>query len=328
MRRSTKDIDSQTYDLLDEKTTATFAGVDALIKLNDINSAKTVIQNIVDSLRVLKFEVSGFPDKDVNQRKRIFMDYAKGAMVCGRAASCLEEHDDLSAIKYFEMAIGFWDSAWFELDLLMNEWEILLPELIDDEFDFDYSCSYAYRIAQAHNRLGQWKEVILAVEQSVKLSGEKSIYEMELIADAYHNLGEYDKCIQEYTQLYEFYYNEDELEMQLRVTCKKVTVAEEFSKYQDALSFYDDLSEYYYRLDGKGGIVEYNKACLHVEIGELGEALVVFHKARREFVKHERHCSSDILKCDEAINKVYSYIVSGLDSSDIKITPYDISILM
>lgn len=166
--------------------------------------------------------------------------------------SCLEEHDDLTAIKYFELALKYWNFAWFELDSLMYEWEMQLPQLIDDDFDYDYSYSYASRIPEAYDRLGQWNKVISSVEQSTELSGEKSTREMQLLADAYINIGEYDKCIEAYNELYGYWYDRDKLDMQLRITCYKVIAAEKFSKYQDAIGFYDSLSEYYYRLNGKG----------------------------------------------------------------------------
>ena len=328
MRRSTKDIDSQTYELLDDKTTATFAGVDALIKLNDISSAKMIIQNLVDGLLVLKHKQSDSPDKDVDQRKRIFMDYATGAMVCGRAASCLEEHDDLTAIKYFELALKYWNFAWFELDLLMNEWEILLPELIDEDFDFDYSYSYASRIAEAYDRLGQWNKVISSVEKSVELSGEKYLYQMKLLADAYENLGNYEKCIESYDDLSRHWYEEDKLEKQINIACHKVVVAQKFSKLRDAINFYSGFSDCYYRLGEKSGIIEFNIACLYFVIDELGQALITFHYARREFEKLIPNNRVDISKCDEAIKIVYSFIASGLDHSDIQIDAYDISKIM
>jgi tetratricopeptide (TPR) repeat protein len=146
----------------------------------------------------------------------------------------------------------------------MNEWEILIPELIDEDFDFDYSYSYASRIAEAYDRLGLWNKVISSVEQSLELSGEKSIREMKLLADAYDNLGNYEKCIQAYDEMAAYWYEVNDTDKELNIICYKVSVAEKNFKYGDAIEFYKGFSDFYYRFERKPGLIEFNIACLYI----------------------------------------------------------------
>lgn len=223
----------------------------------------------------------------------------------------MEEVDDRAAISFFEQSISSWDIAWRDADKFCTEWDLSVDEICDEDSDCDYTFSYALRIAQAYERLSEWNQVITSVERSIRLSGPISYQEHDLLSTAYEELGDYDKCMKHLWEMREHWYDQDDANRELRQICVIAAVAERHEKFHDAIAAYDLFQEYYWRFERIAGRIEFNKAYLWLRSGDLGEAYVALHAARRFFVSDKSLSKDDLVRCDHAIASVQLAISSG-----------------
>jgi tetratricopeptide (TPR) repeat protein len=300
--------DMHSYEVLGPGALGAFSEIEALVQQGLLAEAKSGLEEIFREATVSTFSSSFIPDADVNLRKRRFGELRYLAMALGKAASLLEYHDDRQAISYFSESLKVWSCAWGELGVIISEWGLSFQELVDEDFDSDYSYSYAFRIAECYERLEEWREVISAVARYSWLSGPIGIIEHALLADAYDNLGDYDKCIESNEFIRRHWYDEDNADEELRVLCNMALVAKAHGRFKDAIHFYDRFSEYYWRFESVAGRIEFNKACLWLASNDLGEAYVVFHSARRYMLGRY---APDLVRCENAISSLQSAISDG-----------------
>ena len=299
MKRSHEyDTDCHTYDLITGPASAALDGAALLIKAGEISQAVLLIDSAISGAGVKPLKVSGSPDQDIALCIERFNQTRLLALILGKAASLLEEVDDRAAIAYFNQSISTWDLAWSDADKFCTEWDLSVEEVCDLDSDCDYTFSYALRIAQAYERLSEWKKVIESVDRSVRLSGLMSYQEHDLLSSAYQWLGDYDNCMKHLTKMREYWYDEDDANRELEQICVIAAVAERHDKFHDAIAAYDLFQEYYWRFERVAGRVEFNKAYLWLRAGDLGEAYVTLHAARRFFVSDKSLSKDDLLRCD------------------------------
>ncbi len=312
MKRSHEyDTDCHTYGLITGPASAALDGAALLIKAGEISQAVLLVDSAISGAGVKPLKVSGSPDQDIAHCVEHFNQTRLLALVLGKAGSLLEEVDDRAAIEYFNQSISTWDMAWSDADDFCTEWDLSVEEVCDLDSDCDYTFSYAVRIAQAYGRLSEWNQVVASVERSVRLSGSMSYREHDLLSTAYEELGDYDKCMKHLSEMREHWYDQDDANRELRQICVIAAVAERHEKFHDAIAAYDLFQEYYWRFERVAGRIEFNKAYLWLRSGDLGEAYVTLHAARRFFVSDKSLSKDDLVRCDDAIASLQLAISSG-----------------
>lgn len=312
MKRSQEyDTDCHEYALITGPASAALDGAGLLIKAGELAQAKLLIESAISGADVQPLVVSGSPERDFSLCIERFKECRTRALVFGKAGSLMEEVDDRAAISFFEQSISCWDIAWKAADKFCTEWDLSIDEIIDRDPDCDYTFSYALRIAEAYERLSEWSQVVTSVERSIKLSGPISYQEHDLLSTAYEELGDYDACMKHLKKMREHWYDKDDADRELERICIIAIVAERHGKFHDALDAYDLFSEYYWRFENVAGLIEFNKAYLWLKSGNLGQAFVVLHNARRFFVSDKCRPHDDLVRCESAIAVVQSAISSG-----------------
>ena len=312
MKRSQEyDTDCHTYGLITGSASAALDGAGLLIKAGELSQAKLLIESAISGANVIPLRISGSPEHDIALCIERFNQTRLRALIFGKAGSLMEEVDDRAAISFFEQSISSWDMAWRDADKFCTEWDLSVDEICDEDSDCDYTFSYALRIAQAYERLSEWNQVVTSVERSIRLSGPISYQEHDLLSTAYEELGDYDSCMKHLAKMREYWYEEDDADRELERICIIAIVAERHGKFHDALDAYDLFSEYYWRFEHVAGRIEFNKAYLWLKSGNLGQAFVVLHNARRFFVSDKCRSHDDLVRCDRAIAVVQSAISSG-----------------
>ncbi len=309
MKRSTEfNPDCQSYATLGPVILEAFNEARSLIDNDRIDDAKAKLADTIKGFAVKPYSSSLDPGADVNLRKKRFGELSLLALAYGKAGCVLEYHNDRQAIVYFNESINTWSLAWNELSRIRLEWELNFEDVVDEEFDHDFTFSYAFRVAEAYERLEEWKEVITAVARSSILSGRLSIHEYGMLAWAYDNLGDYDKCIEYLEEIRMYWYDEDNADEELRAICNMAFTAEAHRRFAAAIGFYNRFEEYYWRFEHVAGRIEFNKACLWLLNEDMGEAYIAFHSARRHMLGQG---DADLARCDKAIASLQSTIADG-----------------
>jgi tetratricopeptide (TPR) repeat protein len=316
------DTDCHDYGLITGSASAALGGANLLIKATELAQAKLLIDSTIAGVNVRPLRVSGSPDDDIALCVEHFKQTRLLALICGKAGSLMEEVDDRAAITYLTQSMSAWEMAWREADKFCTEWDLSMDEITDGDPDCDYTFSYALRVAQAYERLSEWNQVVASVDRSVKLSGWISYQEHDLLSTAYEELGDYDSCMKHLREMREYWYDEDDADRELERIYMIAIVAERHGKFHDAIEGYDLFSEYYWRFEHVAGRIEFNKAYLWLKSGNLGEAFVVLHNARRFFVSEKCHSNDDLVRCDQAISSVQSAISLGSEVTP-DIEPFD-----
>ncbi len=323
MKRSQEyDTDCHDYGLITGSASAALDGANLLIKARELAQAKLLIDSTIVGANVGPLRVSGSPDDDIASCVEHFKQTRLLALICGKAGSLMEEVDDRAAITYLTQSMSAWEMAWREADKFCTEWDLSMDEITAGDPDCDYSFSYALRIAQAYERLSEWNQVVTSVERSIRLSGPISYQEHDLLSTAYEELGDYDRCMHHLEKMRKHWYDEDDADRELERIYMIAIVAERHGKFHDAIEGYDLFSEYYWRFEHVAGRIEFNKAYLWLKSGNLGEAFVVLHNARRFFVSEKCHSNDDLVRCDQAISSVQSAISLGSEVTP-DIEPFD-----
>ena len=316
MKRSREsNSSSQSYERIKDSLKVLLRMAEQQIELGEIAKAKSLISEAIEGARVKPLISSSIPSVDVALRTQSFDELTNLALVCGKAGGLLEMHDDRLAIDYFNHSMVAWNRAWNELDELTSKWDLTLEEVVqDDDFDCDYSLSYAFRIAECFGRLGEWQQVISAVNRSIDLSGNDDYHHYELLSEAYDELGDYDSCIQACEQVRIYWYVKDDTKQELIQICRMAVISEYHDRLQEAIAIYDKFADYYYRCEQVAGRIEFNKACLLVQLGELGRAYEVFHSSLRFFAR-DNLPRQDLIRCEKAIASLQDIIASGSDNT-------------
>lgn len=314
---------SQSYERIKDSLKHLLRMAEYQTELGETAKAKSLIAEAIEGARVKPLISSSVPSADVALRSQSFNELTNLALVFGKAGSLLEEHDDRLAIDYFNHSMVTWNQAWNELDELTSRWDLTLEEVVqDDDFDCDYSLSYAFRIAECFKRLGEWQQVISAVDRSIELSGE-DYHHYELLSDAYDELGDYDSCIVACEKVRIHWYEKDDTEKELAQICRMAVISECHDKPQEAIRQYDKFADYYYRCEHVAGRIEFNKACLLIQCGDLGRAYVALHSSLRFFARDKKLNQQDLIRCEDAIASLQAVIASGADSAP-SIEPFTI----
>lgn len=323
MKRSQEyGTDCHDYGLITGSASAAFDGASLLIKAGELEQAKLLIESAITGASLTPLRISGSPDHDIALCILRFKESRLRALMFGKAGSLMEDVDDRSAITYLTQSMSAWEIAWSDADKFCTEWDLSMDELTDGDPDCDYTFSYALRVAQAYERLSEWNQVVASVERSVKLSGWIGYQEHDLLSTAYEELGDYDNCMKHLREMREYWYDEDDAGRELERICIIAIVAERYGKFHDAIEAYDLFSEYYWRFERVAGRIEFNKAYLWLKSGNLGEAFVVLHNARRFFISEKCHSDDDLVRCDQAISCVQSSISLGSEVMP-DIEPFD-----
>ncbi len=323
MKRSQEyDTDCHDYGLITGSASAALDGANLLIKARELAQAKLLIDSTIAGANVRPLRVSGSPDDDIALCVEHFKQTRLLALICGKAGSLMEEVDDRAAITYLTQSMSAWEMAWREADKFCTEWDLSMDEITAGDPDCDYTFSYALRVAQAYERLSEWNQVVTSVERSIRLSGPISYQEHDLLSTAYEELGDYDRCMHHLEKMRKHWYDEDDADRELERIYMIAIVAERHGKFHDAIEGYDLFSEYYWRFEHVAGRIEFNKAYLWLKSGNLGEAFVVLHNARRFFVSEKCHSNDDLVRCDQAISSVQSAISLGSEVTP-DIEPFD-----
>jgi len=309
MKRSTEfNPDCQSYATLGPAILEAFSEARSLIENDLIDDANAKLADTIKGFTVKPYSSSLDPCADVNLRKGRFGELSLRALAYGKAGCLLERHDDRQAILYFNESINTWSSAWNELSCIRLEWELTFEDVVDEEFDHDFTFSYAFRVAEAYERLEEWKEVIAAVARFSILSGRLSIHEYGMLAWACDNLGDYDSCIEYLEKIRRYWYDEDNADEELRAICNMAFTAEVHRRFIEAIGFYNRFEEYYWRFESEAGRIEFNKACLWLLSNDMGKAYIAFHSARRHMLGQG---DADLARCDKAIASLQSKIADG-----------------
>lgn len=309
MKRSTEfNPDCQSYATLGPAILEAFSEARSLIENDLIDDANAKLADTIKGFTVKPYSSSLDPCADVNLRKGRFGELSLRALAYGKAGCLLERHDDRQAIVYFNESINTWSSAWNELSCIRLEWELTFEDVVDEEFDHDFTFSYAFRVAEAYERLEEWKEVIAAVARFSILSGRLSIHEYGMLAWACDNLGDYDSCIEYLEKIRRYWYDEDNADEELRAICNMAFTAEVHRRFIEAIGFYNRFEEYYWRFESEAGRIEFNKACLWLLSNDMGKAYIAFHSARRHMLGQG---DADLARCDKAIASLQSKIADG-----------------
>ena len=297
---------------LDATVIIALSGAESLIKASDLPAAKLLLEVATRDLKITPFVTSGLPDADIELRKLRFQQFRALALASGKIGRILEQHDDVAAIASYRQAISLWSSAWKELDHITTEWEIQRNELVDDDYDRDFSWYYAQQIAEAHARLKQWQDVISAVGLSAKLSGGMDYHLHDLLSEAYEGLGDYERFIASCEAVRKHWYDERDSDRELFQICYMASSSEGYKMYDDALRAYDLFFDYYWRYEYAAGRIEFNKGCLQILKKDIGAAYVAFHSARRYFLANSVS-PDDLVRCDQAIALLQKAIENGAE---------------
>lgn len=284
---------SQSYERIKDSLKTLLRMAEQQLELGETAKAKSLIVEAIEGARVKPPMSSSIPSADVALRSQSFNELANLALVCGKAGGLLEMHDARLAIDYFNHSMVVWNRAWSELAELTSKWGLTLEDVVQgDDFDCDYSLSYALRIAECFGRVGKWQQVISAVKRSIDLSGGPDHRHHELLSLAYDELGEFYSCLLACEQVRIYWRQKDDTKRELLQISRMACISEGYGKLKVA------------------GRIEFNKACLLVRCGELAGAREAFQSSSRFFAQDNLD-RQDLLRCEKAIASLQDIIASG-----------------